>query len=221
MARRGTYLTRTPLAPTVFSVIASLHGTVLEVAASSCVLDVHGVGYLVNLTPTHALELRSGADLTIVTELVVREDQMTLYGFRSPEERSLFTLLCSVSGVGPKSAMGVLAQLSPAELARAVEEQDVAAFKRVNGVGPKTAKLIIVSLTGKVSASAASSDVASGALPAQSGLRADVLDALVNLGYAEKQAAPAVDGALASEELRGAPVADVLRAALKELSRAR
>lgn len=201
-------------------VIASLHGTVLEVAASSCVLDVHGVGYLVHLTPTHALELRTRSEITLVTELVVREDQMTLYGFRSSEERSIFTLLCSVSGVGPKSAMGVLAQLTPGELARAVDEQDAAAFKRVSGVGPKTAKLIIVSLTGKI-AHTSENGTASSIPPGQPGLRGDVLDALTNLGYPEKQAAAAVDAVLENEAFRGAPVADVLRAALQQLSRVR
>lgn len=202
--------------------IASLRGTVSHLAAAACILDVAGVGYLVSLTPDHALELRTGEETTLRTRLVVREDAFTLYGFREAAQAELFDLLVSVSGVGPKSAMGVLAQLSPAELARAVADEDAGAFKRVSGVGPKTARLIIVQLAGKLAPPApAPADAGAGTPPVASpALRADVIEALVGLGYVERQAAPAVDAALA--ELGEAPaVGDVLRAALAALGPAR
>lgn len=206
--------------------IASLRGAVSHLAASACLLDVHGVGYRVALAPDHALELRLGQEASLATRLVVREDAMALYGFRDESEAQLFDLLVSVSGVGPKSAMGVLAQLAPAELARAVAEEDAAAFRRVSGVGPKTARLILVQLAGKLSAPAASpdgvADAEGGERPAAASpaLRADVVEALVGLGYAERQAEPAVDAALA--ELGEAPeVGDALRAALRALGPAR
>jgi len=222
-------------------VIASLRGTVVRRTASACVVDVAGVGYLVNLTPRHALELREGHEAMFVTHLAVREDAFTLFGFHATDELDVFELLIGVSGVGPKSALGVLSQLTPDEVARAVAEEDVKVFKRAPGIGPKTAQLIIVSLKGKLvptgRAGTASADAAAlgagadgtpslfdraGVTPAQ---RADVIEALVGLGYVEKQVAPVVDDAIVSlmgDEANGESgavpdVAAILRAALRLL----
>lgn len=190
---------------------------------------MHGVGYLIHLTPRHALELRTGAEITIPTHLIVREDALTLFGFRTADEERVFVELLGVSGVGPKSALGVLSELGPAELARAVQQERVAAFKPVAGVGPKTAKLICVQLRGKLDAflaagagsAAAATDAASSAVPSTGGVgaairHADVVDALVGLGYAERAAAPAVDAALEHLDAE-ASTAEVLRSALRLL----
>ncbi|GGA57575.1 Holliday junction ATP-dependent DNA helicase RuvA [Pseudoclavibacter endophyticus] len=216
--------------------IASLRGTVLALGAQTVHLDVQGVGYRVHVTPRHALDLRVGDEAYVITHLVVREDAWTLFGFRDDDELEIFEHLISVSGVGPKSALGVLSQLSPDDVARAVTNEDVAAFKRVSGIGPKSAGLIIVSLKGKIVAPVTRGatpqhpeDAVDGAAPAgllAPSTRADVVEALVGLGYAEKIAGPAVDDAAATlvdapdapDDGRLFDVASLLRAALRILS---
>lgn len=194
--------------------ISQLTGTVSYVGATRAIITVGGVGFDVLVTATHALELRVGAELTLTCTLVVREDSLTLYGFRDAHEREVFELLTSVSGVGPKSAMGVLAQLRPDELAAAVENEDVAAFKKVSGVGPKTAKLITVQLKGKLVASRPAA--AAGGLAVSGTTRDDVVEALVGLGTPQKQAQEAVDRA-SEDAAASADVPTLLRAALREL----
>jgi Holliday junction DNA helicase RuvA len=169
------------------------------------------------LTPDHALGLRLGAEAFVHTALIVREDDLSLYGFASREQLELFELLRGVSGVGPKSALGVLAQLSPDEIARAVADEDDAPFRRVSGIGPKTAKLITVSLAGKLVAPAA-------ARPGQAVVApdADVVAALVGLGWPERAAASAVDELLAElGESAPSEVPALLRLALGRLGRQR
>lgn len=195
-------------------VISQLTGTVSYVGATRAIITVGGVGFDVLVTATHALELRVGAELTLTCTLVVREDSLTLYGFRDAHEREVFELLTSVSGVGPKSAMGVLAQLRPDELATAVENEDVAAFKKVSGVGPKTAKLITVQLKGKLVASRPAAAGGGGTVSGTT--RDDVVAALVGLGTPQKQALEAVDRA-SEDAAATADVPTLLRAALREL----
>lgn len=195
-------------------VISQLTGTVSYVGATRAIITVGGVGFDVLVTATHALELRVGAELTLTCTLVVREDSLTLYGFRDAHEREVFELLTSVSGVGPKSAMGVLAQLRPDELATAVENEDVAAFKKVSGVGPKTAKLITVQLKGKLVASRPTAAGGGGTVSGTT--RDDVVAALVGLGTPQKQALEAVDRA-SEDAAATADVPTLLRAALREL----
>jgi len=172
--------------------ISSVRGTVLHVAGGAAVIEVGGVGMSVALTPEHALSLRVGSEAFVHTALVVREDDLSLYGFASREQLELFDLLRGVSGVGPKSALGVLAQLSPDEIARAVAEEDDAPFRRVSGIGPKTAKLITVSLAGKLVAPAAARSGSAVVAP-----DADVVAALVGLGWPERAASTAVEELLA------------------------
>ncbi len=189
--------------------IASLRGTVLEALGSTLVVDVQGVGYAVAVTPDHALSVRTGEQVLLHTTMVVREDDMSLFGFPDRQRLAVFDLLRGVTGVGPKSAMGVLAALAPEEVAAAVANDDDAVFRRVSGIGPKTAKLIIVSLTGKLIAvrSSAPKPVARGT---------DVLVALVGLGYQERAAQSALDDVLAARpEERQTAV--LLRAALAAL----
>jgi Holliday junction DNA helicase RuvA len=193
--------------------ISSVRGTVLHVSGGGAVIEVGGVGMSVALTPDHALSLRIGSEAFVHTALIVREDDLSLYGFVSREQLELFELLRGVSGVGPKSALGVLAQLSPDEIARAVTAEDDAPFRRVSGIGPKTAKLITVSLAGKLVAPAAARPGAAVVAP-----DADVVTALVGLGWPERTAASAVEELLA--ELGDAAPADtagLLRLALSRL----
>lgn len=196
--------------------IAQLSGSIVQIGAASAVLDVQGVGYRVLITAAHALQLRTGEHTTIVTELVVRDDALLLYGFRNVSEREVFGLLTSVSGVGPKSAMAVLGQLTPAELAEAVANDNERAFKTVPGVGPKTAKLILLQLKGKLAAAqpAATEAVTS---PATSVVADDVIEALVTLGTQQKQAAAAVAAVLERDADDARDVQSLLRAALQEL----
>jgi Holliday junction DNA helicase RuvA len=197
-------------------VIASLRGTVIAIRENTCIVDVHGVGYAVNVTPSHKFSLTIGAEHTFLTSLIVREDSMTLFGFENPESLELFDLLLSVSGVGPRSALAVLAELSPAELLTAVVNEDDSAFKKVSGVGPKTAKLIIVQLAGKLTA-LSHSDVVTTALPASSAISLSVVQALVGLGWNEKIAKEAVDSLDTSSS--SATTASVLKEALAALAR--
>ncbi|HAM27196.1 MAG TPA: Holliday junction branch migration protein RuvA [Microbacteriaceae bacterium] len=195
--------------------ISSVRGIVLAVAGTTAVIEVGGVGLSVSLTPQHALSLRVGSEATVRTALIVREDDLSLFGFVDRDELAVFDLLRGVTGVGPKSAMGVLAAMSPAQIASAVATEDDAAFRKVSGIGPKTAKLIVVSLAGKMQVVANS--------PAKAPIvRATVSDnvlvALVGLGWSERVAAQAVDEALASaSDDETATVPALLRLALTQL----
>ncbi|HLP22874.1 MAG TPA: Holliday junction branch migration protein RuvA [Microbacteriaceae bacterium] len=197
--------------------IVSLTGLVRRAVGTSAVIDVAGVGYLVNVTPAHALALTIGEETTIHTVQVVREDSLTLFGFASTEEQDVFELLISVTGVGPKSALGILSALSPAEVAAAVAAEDDSAFRRVSGIGPKTAKLIAVSLAGKLVALPAS-----GGVVAPSSVSDAVVAALSGLGWAEKLAVEAVELARdVADEATAQSVPALLRLALTQLGAAR
>lgn len=194
--------------------IASVRGTVLAVGVTTAVVEVGGVGLAVQVTPQHALSLRIGHEATVFTALIVREDDLSLFGFATRDELEVFDLLRGVSGVGPKSALGVLAALTPDDVARAVAAEDDAAFRKVSGIGPKTAKLIAVSLQGKLVA-ASGSAVAS---PARGSTTNDVVSALVGLGWNERLAAQAVDEAYAdAADAERADVPVLLRLALARL----
>jgi Holliday junction DNA helicase RuvA len=185
------------------------------VTGSIAVIEVGGIGFSVQLTPAHALSLRVGHEASVVTSLIVREDSLSLFGFADHDSLDIFTLLTGVTGVGPKSAMGVLAELSPAEIARAVSREDDAVFRKVSGIGPKTAKLIVLSLTGKVVAQQPSS---TPRFAAASSVRDDVLTALIGLGWNDRVASSGIDAVLerANEEDAGS-VQALLRLALSEL----
>jgi Holliday junction DNA helicase RuvA len=206
-------------------VISSVRGEVSAVSASACVIDVGGMGYSVSVTPEHAASLRVGEVAKLSTTLIVREDSMQLFGFQSSTEQGLFDALLSVSGVGPRSAMSILSQLTPLDLYLAVVHEDDGAFKKVSGIGPKTAKLIIVSLAGKLSALAdLDSDGAGIGKPSSvktasaSSISESVVVALTGLGWNERSASDAVRSVLARDP--GASAAAVLREALLSLGSA-
>ncbi len=196
--------------------ISSVRGTVLGVAGSLVVIEVGGVGLAVAVTPQLALSLRPGLEATLKTALIVREDDLSLFGFRDDAELAVFDLLRGVTGVGPKSAMGVLAVMAPTDIAVAVNREDDAAFRAVSGIGPKTAKLIVVSLAGKLQGFAALAPETGRQAAASIG--DNVLVALIGLGWSERIAAQAVDEAIAeASEVERSAVPSLLRLALSRL----
>jgi holliday junction DNA helicase RuvA len=196
--------------------ISSVRGLVLSAGGGLAVVEVGGVGLAVQVTPQQALTLRIGEEARLHTALIVREDDMSLYGFATPEELVVFDLLRGVSGVGPKSALGVLATLTPDQVAQAVADEDDAPFRKVSGIGPKTAKLIAVSLAGKLTPVAAAAAVPASASGTQ--ITAAVIGALVGLGWNEKVAAQAVEEAAAeAADAEASSVQALLRLALARL----
>jgi len=195
--------------------ISSVRGTVLAAQGSTAVIEVGGVGLSVQVTPQHAIGLRVGHEATVRTTLIVREDDLSLYGFADADELAVFDLLRSVTGVGPRSAMGVLAALDPNEIARAIAAEDDAAFRKVSGIGPKTAKLIVVSLAGKLAVVPQST---AATRPAAAPVRDSVLLALIGLGWPERTAIVAVDEALiVATDLERETMPSLLRLALAHL----
>lgn len=200
--------------------IASVHGTVRAVRLDAAVLEVGGVGLLVQATPATLAGLRVGQAATLFTSLVVREDALTLFGFAEDDEREVFEVLQTVSGVGPRLALAMLAVHTPDGLRRAVAGEDLAALKRVPGIGHKGAQRIVLELADRLGAPApvgVPGGPAAAAAPADR--RDQVVDALVGLGWNQKAAQDAVATVLdGSEEPVGeAEVAGVLRAALRTL----
>lgn len=201
--------------------ISSLRGTVLHVDADSVVVEVGGVGLSVAVPVDVARSAHVGEDLHLHTHLVVREDALSLFGFASREELGVFVQLLSVTGVGPKSALGVLSALTVAAIAEAVAAEDDAPFRRVSGIGPKTAKLIVVHLTGKLIAQAPAAPAAraaAGGIP----VLAQVTQALVGLGWNERVAAEVLEGVVAeASDSDRASVSALLRLSLAALGPAR
>lgn len=130
--------------------ISVLTGNISHTNLDRVVLEISGIGFEVALTMRHVIKLKVGDRATLFTRLVVREDDLSLYGFESSSERELFDQLCSVSGIGPKLALTTLSGLEASALRNAIIEQNEMVFKAIPGIGPKTAKLIILSLSGKV-----------------------------------------------------------------------
>lgn len=183
--------------------IASLTGAVSALGLDFLVLNVHGVGYLVKTSPQTLASVRHNDTVTVHTELVVREDSMTLYGFLTKDETDLFRTVQSVSGIGPRIAIAVLAVMEPHQFARAVMAEDIKAITSIPGIGPKGAKRLALELKDKVAPFAlahpeTSAPAAGAAEPeaedagALSQAGQDVVQGLVGLGWAEKVAYKAV-----------------------------
>ncbi len=197
--------------------IARLTGTLVESAADHAVLDVNGVGYLV-LASSRTLTAIGpvGGQVMLLTELQVREDSMTLFGFGNPGEREWFRLLTGVQGVGGKVALSILSTLGPDELTQAVARQDKVAVSRANGVGPKLAERIVRELKDKVGGVALGPTAA--APVAATGHAADAASALTGLGFKPAEANAAV--AAAEAELGDGATFDALvRMALKKAAK--
>jgi holliday junction DNA helicase RuvA len=197
--------------------IASVRGLVLSAGLDSAVIEVGGVGLLLHTTAATAASLRPGAEAALATTLVVREESLTLYGFADQDERTVFSLVQTVSGVGPRLALAMLAIHAPDGLRRAIGSGDLAALMKVPGIGKKGAERIILELRDKIG-------VPSGAtspgvrVPAVDEATAQVRDALVGLGWSSRQADDAVE-AVRGEAGDKPDVSALLRAALRELGR--
>ena len=200
--------------------ISSLRGSVLHVGAESVVVEVGGVGFAVAVPVPLARALHLGDEAFLHTNLVVRDDALSLYGFAERDELETFALLVSVSGVGPKSALGVLSALSVDQIAEAVAAEDDAPFRRVSGIGPKTAKLIVVQLAGKLHASPRAATGAGA--PAATAVAAQVVAALVALGWSERVSTETVHEIVAdASESDRAAVPALLKLALAQLGPSR
>ena len=195
--------------------IARLSGTLAEMAADAAVIDAGGVGYLVHLSGKTLSAIGPiGGEVVILTELQVREDAWTLFGFGSPAERDSFRALTSIQGVGGRLALAILSALSPDELARAVAHEDKAMIGRANGVGPKLAARIANELQGKLGAAG----LGGGAPAPRAGAAADALSALANLGFKPAEASAAVNAA--QDELGAdASLDSLVRLALKKAAK--
>ncbi|MDP9800064.1 Holliday junction DNA helicase RuvA [Arcanobacterium wilhelmae] len=192
--------------------IASLRGEVLQVGISSAVIDVAGVGYQVLATPNTLSRLQIGHEVHIWTSLVVREDSMTLFGFASTDEKSVFETLTGVSGIGPKIALAVLAVFTPDELRRALASRDEKALGRVPGIGKKSAQRMILEIGDKLGPVLGEAPAAGGTSEA---IDPAVLEGLISLGWRESEAEEAIRAA--RENGAGSSVPELLRAALQVL----
>ena len=168
--------------------ISTLSGTIRSLSQDKLVIEVGGVGLSVLINPPTSLALTLGAQTTLYTSLVVREDSLTLFGFLSEEVRNLFELVQTVSGVGPKVALSIMGALTPEDLARAISQEDTLAIERVPGIGKKGAQRMILELKGKLS------DLSSGATYKghQPPWREQLLSALVSLGFSPKESDSAI-----------------------------
>ncbi len=172
--------------------IASLRGTVLSVALDSTVVEVGGVGMAVRATPATLAGLKRGETAYLATTLVVREDSLTLYGFASDDARDLFVLVQSVTGVGPRIALAMLAVFAPDELRATLSAGDAKALTRVPGIGQKGADRLVLELRDKVAAAVPSTSTAAGTTAAVPPWRDKLVDALTGLGWTARQAGDAV-----------------------------
>jgi holliday junction DNA helicase RuvA len=205
-------------------VISHLRGTVAGVAPDGAVIEIGGVGFSVQCTPGTLATLRPGEAAHVSTCLIVREDSLTLYGFGSDDERNVFELLQTASGVGPRLALAMLAVHSPDALRRAVTTGDLGALTMVPGIGKKGAQRIVLELKDRLGAPGdVPAETARGPAAAPS-WREQAQSGLVNLGWPARDAEQAVQAVAADLEAEGVPpesvgVATVLRAAMKKLSR--
>jgi holliday junction DNA helicase RuvA len=205
-------------------VIAHLRGTVAGIAPDGAVIEVGGVGMRVQCTPGTLATLRPGESAQVSTSLVVREDSLTLYGFTSDDERNVFELLQTASGVGPRLALAMLAVHSPDALRRAISAEDLKTLTLVPGIGNKGAQRIVLEMKDRLG------PPGDGGLP---GLRPSqrvpswrdqVQSGLVNLGWPARDADLAIaaleeEGTINGSDGEAVDVATVLRAALRKLSR--
>lgn len=193
--------------------IASVRGEVIDIALDHMVLEAAGVGYKVMATPATLSTLRRGSESRLITAMIVREDSMTLYGFLDADARDLFLTLIGVSGIGPKIALATLAVYDATALRRALADGDVTALTRVPGIGKRGAERLVLELRDKIGPVAASG----GVMANGHAVRVPVVEALVGLGFAAKQAEEVIDRVLADDP--AVTTSDALRTALSRLGK--
>jgi holliday junction DNA helicase RuvA len=204
-------------------VISSVRGRVLSVGLDHAVIEVGGVGLAVYCAPSTLATLRKGEEARLTTTLIVREDSLTLYGFADADARELFGLLLTVSGIGPRLALATLAVLEPDKLRTAIAEGSVTTLTQIPGVGKKSAERLIIELRDKIGALAMAGAGNGGvAVNSQDRVRAEVVEALVGLGFPSKQAEQAIDLVLSGDGGDAAvDTSSVLRKSLTLLGRKR
>jgi len=205
-------------------VIASVRGTVAAVTLDSAVVEVAGIGIELHCTPSTLARLRVGETASLPASLVVREDSLTLFGFADEDERTVFELLQTASGVGPKLAQAMLAVHRPDALRRAVASDDLASLTRVPGIGRKGAQRIVLELRDRLGLPGDGAVGRAAPTAPMAAWRDQVRDALVGLGWSVREADGAVEAVagMAEEQQRDddIDVARLLRAALQTLSKA-
>ncbi|KAB1503726.1 Holliday junction branch migration protein RuvA [Corynebacterium sp. 320] len=203
--------------------IASLRGTVIDKGLDFAVIECHGVGYLCSATPETLAHLSRGEEAFVYTTMVVREDAQLLFAFSTTDQRTIFTLLQTVSGVAAKTALGIMAVVTPDELVRAIRESDLKTLQRASGVGKKLAERMVLELRDKVGAIAPEAAPQSAAgdpqLPVDvhESVQAQVTEALVGLGFPESKASAQAQASIQALVEAGADQVDastVLRQAL-------
>ena len=203
--------------------IAQLRGTIVHTGTQMVIVDVQGVGYAVHVSGRTQTQLNAeSGDVTILTEMQVREDSMTLFGFADAAERDAFRLLITVQGVGAKAAMAILSVLDPNALTQAIVAGDKAMVARADGVGPKIAQRVVNELSEKIGKIPSLGGTAlgadnGGAAPesAEAATQQDAVSALVNLGYGRSEAHAAV--VRAQRAGAGANVSSLIATALREM----
>ena len=198
--------------------IAKLTGKVEQIEADRCVIDVNGVGYLVQASTRTLSALPAGQVATVLVEMQVREDAISLFGFAESAEREWFRLLTTVQGVGARVALNILSALSPRELVGAIQAGDRGSLTRASGVGAKLAVRLLTELREKAGAMPSGVGFSPVMPPPVGGVEADALSALVNLGYRRPEAAAAVDRVV-KRLGDGATLDALIREGLKELGR--
>ena len=199
--------------------IGYLKGRVVHLCADYCLLDVRGVGYRVFVASSARSRLHKGEEAELFIHTSVREDAILLYGFCSQEEYDAFQLLISVSGIGPKVALGVLSAITVEGLYRAIHQKQSAVLTKLPGIGKKSADRMILELKDKVAwdESVEEGDsLPDGAEAAEDDMISEATAALVSLGYSQQEIAPAIKKAKACKSVQ-----DIIRTALKELNRLR
>ena len=203
--------------------IAQLRGTVIQLGPTSVVIEVGGFGVLTLCSPNTTAGLRLGETATIATSLVVREDSLTLYGFATIDERELFELLQTATGVGPKLAQAALAVLSPDELRTAIATENLVQLCKVPGIGRKGAQRLVIELKDKINALGLVSEPTAPAggdpVPTMAGWRDQVSQGLQGLGWSARDAEAACDEVESLAGEPGAGVPQLMRAALQKLAR--
>lgn len=179
--------------------ISLLSGTVRSIHSDRLVVEVGGFGLSVLVTPATSTQVTMGSQIQLFTSLVVREESLTLYGFVQEDARSLFELLQTVSGIGPKVALSILGALTPEDLGRAIAQEDIAAIEKVPGIGRKGAQRLILELKGKLTELSHSQSY-KGHQPAW---REQLSSALVSLGFSPKESDGAISNVVASLQSDG------------------
>ncbi|MFJ4207534.1 Holliday junction branch migration protein RuvA [Paenarthrobacter sp. NPDC089675] len=198
--------------------ISFLRGTVAHVGLSTAVIDLNGAGMSVYATPQTLSHLKVGEEAKLFTSLIVREDSLTLFGFADDDAREVFDVLLSVSGVGPRLALAVLAVHEPEAIRVAAHTGDNKAFTKVPGIGPKVAGRLVLELSGKL-VPHGTRPVNAPATEATAEWKPQVVAAMTSLGWSEKDATGSIDKAMADspELVEAGNVAQILRATLRWL----